>query len=194
MQTRTYIIAFILSLGLSVFAIAAWVSTEATPIVANEKSVPSVASTAVAGNASELKSGKWINSEPLTLAGLKGRVVYLEFWTFGCSNCINTLPTVKRFDATYREKGLTVIGIETPEFDYEKDFDGLKKAVQKRGIEYPVLTDNEWKNWEAYDVNAWPTIVIIDKFGKERYRHVGEGAYAEQERVIKQLLDEEITN
>lgn len=194
MNTRSFIIASILLVGLSALAVAAWISADTSPDIDEmPRSVVNNVS-ANGGAAPELTGGKWINSKPLTLAELKGRVVYLEFWTFGCSNCINTLPTVKRFDATYRDKGLTVIGIETPEFDYEKDFNNLSAAVKKRGIEYPVLTDNESKNWEAYKVNAWPTIVIIDKQGVERYRHIGEGAYAEQERVIKELLDEEVTN
>ena len=194
MNTRSFIIASILLVGLSALAVAAWISADTSPDIDEmPRSVVNNVS-ANGGAAPELTGGKWINSKPLTLAELKGRVVYLEFWTFGCSNCINTLPTVKRFDATYRDKGLTVIGIETPEFDYEKDFNNLSAAVKKRGIEYPVLTDNESKNWEAYRVNAWPTIVIIDKQGVERYRHIGEGAYAEQERVIKELLDEEVTN
>lgn len=146
--------------------------------------------TASAKVAPELAQGEWMNSEPLTLTALKGRVVYLEFWTFGCSNCINTLPTVKRFHSTYASKGLTVIGIQTPEFEHEKKAENIRAALIKRGIEYPVLTDNDLKNWDAYEVNAWPTIVILDKNGNERYRHVGEGAYAEQEQVIKELLAE----
>ncbi len=143
-----------------------------------------------ARNAPEETKGEWINSGALTLAGLKGRVVYIEFWTFGCYNCINTLPAVKGYDKKFRDKGLTVIGIETPEFDSERVLNNLVAAVKKRGIEYPVLTDYGSKNWDAYDINAWPTIVIIDKQGRIRYRHIGEGAYDTQERVIKTLLAE----
>ncbi len=145
---------------------------------------------AKARKAPELTKGEWINSDALTLAGLKGRVVYIEFWTFGCYNCINTLPAVKGYDKKFRDKGLTVIGIETPEFDSERVLNNLVSAVKKRGIEYPVLTDYGSKNWEAYSVNAWPTIVIIDKQGRIRYRHIGEGAYDTQERVIETLLAE----
>lgn len=145
---------------------------------------------AKARNAPELTKGEWINSDALTLAALRGRVVYIEFWTFGCYNCINTLPAVKGYDKTFRDKGLTVIGIETPEFDSERVLNNLVAAVKKRGIEYPVLTDYGSKNWEAYKVNAWPTIVIIDKQGRIRYRHIGEGAYDTQERVIETLLAE----
>lgn len=134
--------------------------------------------------------GKWINSDALTLESLRGRVVFVEFWTFGCYNCINTLPTVKGFDAKYRDKGLTVIGIQSPEFESEKVFENIAAAVKKLEIKYPILIDNDMKNWNAYGVNAWPTIVIIDKQGRIRYRHVGERAYDMQEKVIKTLLAE----
>ena len=145
-----------------------------------------------AKTAPALADGKWINSEALTLAGLRGRVVMVDFWTFGCYNCVNTLPTVKGLDAKYREKGLTVIGVETPETEQERVFDNLMAAVKKRGINYPVLTDYESRTWESFGVNAWPTIVILDKQGRIRYRHVGEGAYDVQEKVIKTLLAEDV--
>lgn len=161
-----------------------------TDPVAGAEAEDALIAAAKARKAPELTKGEWINSDVLTLAGLKGRVVYIEFWTFGCYNCINTLPAVKGYDKNFRDKGLTVIGIETPEFDSERVLDNLVGAVKKRGIEYPILTDYGSKNWEAYGVNAWPTIVIIDKQGRIRYRHVGEGAYETQERVIETLLAE----
>ena len=136
-----------------------------------------------AKTAPPIAAGKWLNSEPLALDGLRGRVVYLEFWTFGCYNCINTLPTVKGFDAKYREKGLTVIGVQSPEFEREKSLDNITKALKKHEIVYPIVTDNDMKIWEAYGVNAWPTIVILDKQGRIRYTHIGEGAYGMQESV-----------
>ncbi len=143
-----------------------------------------------AKTAPELADGKWINSDPLTLASLRGRVVLVDFWTFGCYNCINTLPTVKSLDAKYRDKGLTIVGVETPETDAERVFDNLTSAVKRREIKYPVVTDYESKTWESFNVNAWPTIVILDKQGRIRYTHVGEGAYDVQEKVIRTLLAE----
>ncbi len=137
-----------------------------------------------------LADGKWINSEPLKTSALRGRVVLLDFWTFGCYNCVNTLPALKGYDAKYRDKGLTIVGIETPETAFEKDFSSLEQAVKKRGIEYPVLTDYQEANWNAFGVNAWPTVVILDKEGRIRYTHVGEGAYDVQEKVIQALLAE----
>jgi peptide-methionine (R)-S-oxide reductase len=147
-------------------------------------------SVAKAKTAPALVDGKWINSDPLFLDGLRGRVVFIEFWTFGCYNCINTLPTVKSFDAKYRDKGLTVIGIQSPEFEREKVFENITAAVNKHEIKYPILIDNEMKNWNAYGVTAWPTIFILDKQGRIRYKQLGEGNYAYQEKVIQTLLAE----
>lgn len=142
-------------------------------------------------NAPELSEGRWINSKPLSLADLRGRVVLVDFWTYGCYNCVNTLPALKSYHAKYAAKGLTIVGVQTPEFDSEKIFANLKAAVKKRGIEYPVLTDYESKNWTAYKISAWPTVVIVDKQGRIRYTHVGEGAYEMQENVIQTLLAED---
>ena len=164
------------------------------PVMANENAAPDAADVLIAPAkakvAPALSEGKWVNSDPLTLDGLRGRVVYVEFWTFGCYNCINTLPTVKGFDSKYREKGLTVIGVQAPEFEREKVFENIVLAIKKHDIKYPIVTDNNMKTWDAYGVNAWPTIVILDKQGRIRYRHVGEGAYDTQENVIKTLLAE----
>ena len=140
--------------------------------------------------APEIASGQWINSEPLTLKSLHGRVVLIEFWTFACYNCRNTLPTVKTWDAKYREKGLTIIGVHTPELDYERNVDNLRREVAGLGIKYPVVTDNDYSTWKLYGVEAWPTVFILDKEGRIRWTHVGEGAYYETEEVIKKLLAE----
>ena len=133
----------------------------------------------------------WINSDPLTLERLRGRVVLVDFWTFGCYNCRNTLPTLKRFDASYRERGLTIVGVQTPEFDSEKRAETVRQQVRTLGIKYPVVMDNEYVTWRAYGVEAWPTVVILDKQGRIRYTHIGEGAYDMQEKVIKTLLAED---
>jgi thiol-disulfide isomerase/thioredoxin len=138
----------------------------------------------------EISSGNWINSEPLTLKSLRGRVVLLEFWTFACYNCRNTLPTVKKWDAQYRDKGLTIIGVHTPELDYESNIDNLRREVAALGIKYPVVTDNDYSTWKEYKVEAWPTVFVLDKQGRVRWTHVGEGAYDQTEQVIKKLLTE----
>ncbi|GAC1397272.1 MAG: hypothetical protein NVSMB56_12300 [Pyrinomonadaceae bacterium] len=143
-----------------------------------------------ARRAPALVQGKWINSDALTISELRGHVVLVDFWTFGCYNCRNTLPFLKKMDAGYRDKGFTIIGVETPEFDREKNFSSLKGAVRSLGIKYPVVTDNDGATWRAYGIEAWPSIVILDKQGRIRFTHIGEGAYKEQEQVIKTLLAE----
>jgi thiol-disulfide isomerase/thioredoxin len=149
----------------------------------------------VAGNESptapEFASGIWVNSEPLTLKGLRGRVVLVEFWTFGCYNCRNTLPFVKRWHERYSDKGLTIVGVHSPEFDTEKKIENVRREVGSLGIRFPVVTDNDYETWRAYNVKAWPTIFVLDKSGRIRWTHVGEGAYDETEQVIQKLLAED---
>lgn len=141
--------------------------------------------------APEISGGTWINSEPLTLKHLRGRVVVVEFWTFGCYNCRNTLPSVKSWDARYRNKGLTIIGVHTPELDRERDIENVRREVESLGIKYPIVTDNDYATWKAYGVEAWPTWFVLDKQGHVRGTHVGEGAYDETESLIKKLLAED---
>ena len=140
--------------------------------------------------APELATGNWINSEPLKLKDLRGRVVLIEFWTFGCYNCRNTLPFIKGWDGRYRAKGFTVIGVHSPEFDEEREIEHLRRQVASLGIMYPVVTDNDYQTWKAYNVEAWPTTFLLDKQGRIRWRHVGEGGYGEAERLIQKLLAE----
>lgn len=142
--------------------------------------------------APDFASGTWINSNPLTLKGLRGRVVLVEFWTFGCYNCRNTLPAVKRWHERYSEKGLTIVGVHSPEFDSEKKIENLRRQVASLGIRFPVVTDNEYETWRAYKVEAWPTIFVLDKSGRIRWTHVGEGRYDETEQVIQKLLAEPV--
>ena len=143
-----------------------------------------------APTAPEISSGQWINSEPLTLKSLHGRVVLIEFWTFACYNCRNTLPSLTKWDAQYRDKGLTIIGVHTPELDFERDIEKLRREVAGLGIRYPVVTDQDYSTWKAYGVEAWPTLFVLDKQGRVRWTHTGEGYYDETERVIKELLAE----
>ena len=146
--------------------------------------------TSESAGAPELAAGEWINSQPLTLKNLRGRVVLIEFWTFGCYNCRNTLPYVKSWDDRYRDKGLTVIGVHSPEFDEERKVENLRREVTSLGIRYAVVTDNDYQTWNAYHVEAWPTTFLIDKQGRIRWMHEGEGGYAEAERLIQKLLSE----
>ena len=134
--------------------------------------------------------GAWLNSDPIRLDKLSDRVVLVEFWTFLCSNCRNTLPAVKQWDAKYRDRGLTVVGVHTPELAEEYKIDRVRSEIQSLGINYPVVTDNDYKTWQAYGVEAWPTMFVLDKQGRIRWLHVGEGSYQETEEVIRGLLAE----
>ena len=144
-----------------------------------------------APRAPSISEGTWINSAPLDLKSLRGRVVIVDFWTFGCYNCRNTLPTLKSWHAKYFERGLTIIGVHSPESDHEKSLDNVRRAVSEQKILYPVVTDNNFETWRAYGIGAWPTTVILDKEGRVRFTHIGEGRYEEMENVIRKLLAEE---
>ncbi len=143
------------------------------------------------GEAPELSNTVWLNTdETLRLADLRGKVVLLEMWTFGCYNCRNVIPNLKAWHQTYAEDGLVIIGNHYPEFTYEEDLENVKDAVAELGIEYPVAIDNDGQTWRAYNNRYWPTLYLIDKNGEIRYTHIGEGAYLETEEAIRQLLAE----
>ena len=140
--------------------------------------------------APDLAPGTWINSDPLTLKTLRGRVVLVDFWTFACYNCRNTLPYLKEWDARYRDKGLTIIGVHSPELEEERVLENLRRETASLGIRYPVVTDNDYATWRSYKVEAWPTLFLIDKKGRIRWSHVGEGKYGEAEKLIRALIAE----
>ena len=143
------------------------------------------------GPAPEFKKiSRWLNSEPLTLAGLRGKVVLVDFWTYSCVNCLRTLPHVESWYAAYRDAGLVVVGVHTPEFAFERVPDNVRRAVRDLGVEYPVALDNEYGTWNAFLNRYWPAKYLIDRSGHLRFAHFGEGAYAETERVIRTLLAE----
>ncbi|SAL61126.1 redoxin domain-containing protein [Caballeronia terrestris] len=131
---------------------------------------------------------KWLNSEPLTLQQLRGKVVLVDFWTYTCINCINTLPYVKSWDQKYKDQGLVVVGVHTPEYPFERDTGNVKTAIKRFGITYPVAQDNRYATWSAYDNQYWPAFYLIDKKGQVVYTHFGEGDYAQTEAAIKNLL------
>jgi cytochrome c biogenesis protein CcdA/thiol-disulfide isomerase/thioredoxin len=133
---------------------------------------------------------QWLQSEPLTVAQLRGKVVLVDFWTYSCINCLRALPYVKAWAEKYRDQGLVVIGVHTPEFAFERDVSNVQKAVKDLGIDYPVAIDNQYKIWRAFNNQYWPAHYLIDAHGRLRHHHFGEGQYAESERVIQQLLQE----
>jgi thiol-disulfide isomerase/thioredoxin len=134
--------------------------------------------------------GAWINSEPLTLAdlGAQGKVVLVDFWTFGCYNCRNTLPYLKRWWEKYRDQGLVIVGVHTPEFDSERELANLRDAVKEQGIGWPVVQDNDYAIWRAYGNRYWPRFYLVDERGLIIYDHIGEGAYEETEARIAAAL------
>ena len=143
------------------------------------------------GPAPELSNDTWLNVEsPLRLADLRGKVVALEMWTFGCYNCQNVMPSLKEWHSKYSGEGLVIIGNHYPEFSFEESLDSLKAAVLENGIEYAVAQDNDGKTWRAYENRYWPTLYLIDKAGHIRYIHIGEGRYKETEAAIQLLLAE----
>ncbi|EJM71474.1 cytochrome c biogenesis protein [Pseudomonas sp. GM49] len=133
---------------------------------------------------------QWLNSPPLDAQALKGKVVLVDFWTYSCINCLRSLPYVKAWAEKYRDQGLVVIGVHAPEFAFERDVNNVTKAMKDLGINYPVAIDNEFKIWRAFNNEYWPAHYFADAQGRIRYHHFGEGAYAESERVIQQLLRE----
>jgi thiol-disulfide isomerase/thioredoxin len=132
----------------------------------------------------------WLNSEPLTPAGLRGKVVLVGFWTYTCINWLRQLPYVRAWAEKYTGHGLVVIGVHTPEFSFEHDADNVRWAVHEMGITYPVATDNNYAVWQTFDNHYWPALYFADAEGRIRHHHFGEGDYAQSEMVIQQLLAE----
>ena len=131
---------------------------------------------------------EWLNSKPFTTANLIGNVVLIQIWTFACINCQRTLPYIVKWHEQYAKQGLKVIGIHTPEFPFERDVNQIKSSMNKHRISYPVAVDNQHKMWSAYDNEYWPHLFLADRQGIIQYDHIGEGAYDETERKIRQLL------
>ena len=143
------------------------------------------------GPAPEIKGDVWLNTPgPLRLADLHGKVVLVDMWTLGCINCQHVIPSLRGWHEKYASQGLVVIGNHYPEFHYESQLDNLKKAIDELDVPYPVVQDNQGTNWQAFRSRAWPSLYLIDKQGRIRYVHIGEGAYSEIEAAIQALLSE----
>jgi thiol-disulfide isomerase/thioredoxin len=132
----------------------------------------------------------WLNGGPVQPAELKGKVVLVEFWTFGCYNCRNVEPYVKQWHQQYADQGLVIIGVHSPEFSYEKDVEKVRHYLKDQNIRYLVSIDNDFSTWNRYGNRYWPSVYLIDKRGVIRYVLVGEGGYQETERLIQSLLQE----
>lgn len=131
---------------------------------------------------------KWQNSDPLTVKQLRGKVVLVDFWTYSCINCLHVLPYVKSWNDRYKDQGLVVVGVHTPEYPFERNPDNVKDAIKRLGITFPVAQDNQYATWSAYNNQYWPGFYLIDKQGRVVYTHFGEGDYAQTEDAIKALL------
>jgi thiol-disulfide isomerase/thioredoxin len=151
---------------------------------------PRVGQAFVGMAAPEIGGSVWINSEPKSLDALRGKVVLVEFWTFGCYNCRNVEPWIKKWHEKFSDEGLVVIGVHSPEFAYEKDIDAVKRYVRQERISYAVAIDNDFSIWNRYANHYWPAIYLIDKRGVVRYNRFGEGGYSETEQTLRRLLVE----
>lgn len=131
---------------------------------------------------------QWFNSPALSMEGLKGSAVLVDFWTYGCINCLRTLPHVKRWAEAYRGQGLVVVGVHTPEFAFERSAANVQLAIKRHAIQHAVAMDNDYATWKAYGNRYWPSHYLVDGRGRIRYRHFGEGRYGETEQAIRQVL------
>jgi thiol-disulfide isomerase/thioredoxin len=139
----------------------------------------------------ELAGGTaWINSAPITRAALRGHVAIIEIWTFGCYNCLNALPHVKETAARYKDAGLVTIGVHAPEFDREKVQANVERKVKELGVVFPVVMDNDFAIWRSFNNRFWPSIYIVDKQGRIRFHHDGEGRYDDIDAAVRTLLAE----
>lgn len=137
----------------------------------------------------------WLNTgggQPVSLADLRGKVVLVDFWTYSCINCLRTLPHLKAWDRAYRKAGLTIVGVHSPEFAFERVPENVRSAVRRLGLRYPIALDNDFATWRAYENQYWPAKYLIDRRGGIRYEHFGEGAYGETETRIRRLLSEKV--
>ncbi|MDM0025593.1 thioredoxin family protein [Variovorax sp. J31P216] len=133
----------------------------------------------------------WFNAQPLKLDDLRGKVVLVDFWTYTCINCLNHLPYVKEWNEKYKDQGLVVVGVHTPEFAYEKSAKNVQDAINRLQIKHAVAQDNQYATWRSFNNQYWPAVYLIDKRGKIVYSHFGEGSYGTTEKKIQALLAEQ---
>jgi thiol-disulfide isomerase/thioredoxin len=166
-------------------------SISASPVITSPISTPSpaLAVKPVGRQIPEIQGIEtWLNSDPIKLLEQKGKVILLQFWTFGCINCQRTLPSIIKWHKDYASQGLLVVSVHAPELAFERSISNVKKAVQQRGITYPVAIDSNFVTWKAFDNQYWPHLFLADRQGILRYDHIGEGAYEQTEQKIRDLL------
>jgi thiol-disulfide isomerase/thioredoxin len=181
-ERRRFIGAAAAALGMERLGLVGSVMQQMACAVSNEraeKTLPSLSG-----------ATQWLNSAPLTPTGLRGKVVLVDFCTYTCVNWLRTLPYVRAWDAKYRDQGLTVVGVHTPEFPFEKNIENVRWAAKDMDVSYPIAMDNDYAVWRAFDNNYWPAVYLADVNGVIRLTHFGEGAYDETEKGIQKLLIE----
>ena len=186
---------FFLAVTIAGSMAAALIGTRAKEVTSVQHSVPATLRLAVEGDMPSfdmpsIGMNPWLNSRPLAKADLRGKVVLVEFWTYSCINWLRTLPYVRAWAEKYKDHGPVVIGVHSPEFGFEQNLDNVRRAVKVLGITYPVVIDNEYAIWRAFDNEAWPALYFVDAQGRIRHRQYGEGSYDQAEHVIQQLLTE----
>src|SRR5262249_15946927 len=145
----------------------------------------------IEGKAPALGSGtEWLNSQPFMADGLRGKVILVQFWTYTCINWLRTLPYVRAWAEKYKDQGLVVIGVHTPEFAFEEDVDNVRRAGKDMKVVYPIAIDNDYAIWRAFKNQYWPALYFVDAQGQIRHHQFGEGEYEQSERIIQQLLAE----
>jgi thiol-disulfide isomerase/thioredoxin len=159
--------------------------------IVSQQTAPPVNRLPIEGNFPSLGGATtWLNSPPLTAKSLRGKPVVIDFWTYTCVNWRRTLPYLRAWAEKYKQQGLVVIGVHTPEFDFEKNLDNIRQAATEMGVPYPIAVDSDRKIWQAFNNEYWPALYLIDAQGHIRYHQFGEGEYARSEEVIQQLLTE----
>src|SRR3989338_5529746 len=191
MKKNDFIKKPFLTIVVVIFVVAAILYIESQKPNINEIKKPATGKNSTYPRAPDFAGiGRWINSEPLKIEQLRGKVVLVDFWTYTCINCIRTLPYLKDWDKKYRDKGLVIVGVHTPEFEFEKKYENVLKAVNDYQLKYPVAQDNNYATWSIYQNRYWPHKYLIDVDGYIRYDYIGEGNYDETEKMIQLLLKE----
>lgn len=182
---------FLLFAAIAAVPVSFLLVDRAIPLPLARAAQPDVASLPDLGAMPELAGGtQWINSPAITKAELRGKVTMIEVWTYGCYNCLNALPHIKETAAKYKAAGLVTIGVHTPEFDREKVPANVIRRVKELGVEFPVVMDNDFTIWRAFNNRYWPAVYIVDKQGRIRFHHDGEGRYADIDAAVRTLLAE----
>lgn len=185
MKLNSLVVVLMIACSLGLFAVVA----------ANKNVSPFMKLGIVAGSAqSELaplgSADEWLNSEGLVAEDLRGKVVVVQFWTYTCINWLRTLPYARAWHEKYKDQGLVLIGVHTPEFEFEKDVDNVRRAAKQMGLGYPIAIDSDYSIWNAFNNQYWPALYFIDAQGRIRHQQFGEGEYADSERMIQKLLAE----